>query len=660
VKALARGLWLPALSAVSLVAAIQARQTPVVPQQPVFRVGVDHVAVDVVVTDSHDTPVTDLKPGEFRILDNGKPQTIADVQYVSVPVEHETAERARPAVPEPDVATNVPPSPRSRLFVLVIDDLHILESQIVPLKRVMAEFLQALAPDDQVAVVFVGHSNLSENFTTDRARILKTLDRVRAALGFGLDAFGMNDPRNGRFVLSYGRSVASVLKNVAMSLAGSENARRAIVYVSNGVALDREMATEIGQPGQPEALELYHYLDDAYATAKQADVPIYTLDPRGLAMPEDAVRGGISVIHSEIIREQIAHNITIQQNYLSDVAINTGGRAFINQSNPARAIDEIVAENGSFYLLGYYPNPFVRDGRFHDISVHVTRPGVRVRARSGYMAPSASPATASAKDTLDTALGAGVDVSALSLRAFAAPVQPGAKGMTTVVTIEVAYPVQAGGPAEIDDTLRTSVLALDPDGKVKASSTGEMHFSGRAPRAGPAVFMVDDAIDLPSQPLTLRVGVASRALGKAGTIQLPIDPLRPSDSKLQLSGIVIGLASAREGAMRADAIRTLVPFQPTTTRTFRAADALRVFARAFWKSEEAAVEATLAVTGAGSGMTPRTITLPSSSGRNGHREATLDTTVPLAGLARGSYALAITARLTNGQTAARTVPFVVR
>ena len=50
----------------------------------------------------------------------------------------------------------------------------------------MPHFLSALAPDDVLGVVFVGYSNLSQNVTTDRALLSKTVDRVRDALGFGL------------------------------------------------------------------------------------------------------------------------------------------------------------------------------------------------------------------------------------------------------------------------------------------------------------------------------------------------------------------------------------------------------------------------------------------------------------------------------------------
>jgi hypothetical protein len=330
-------------------------------------------------------------------------------------------------------------------------------------------------------------------------------------------------------------------------------------------------------------------------------------------------------------------------------------------SDLPRAVREIVGENGSYYVLGYYPDPLVADGKFHDLKVHVNRPGTRVRARLGYVAPSLARTTVTMGDALDAAMKSGVNVSGLPIRVFAAPLAAGTKGVATAVTVEVSYPASPDGSRAIDDTIDLGVIAVDADGQIKAQSRREMKFSGTAPASGPLAFVVDDAIDLPSQPLTLRVGVASRALGAAGTSQVLVDVPKLATSRLQISGVVVGLdGAAREPSMNAALLGALVPFQPTLARAFAPDDTLRIFGRIFWKgSDQPGV--TLTVTGAGVSQL-QTAAIISSALANGRREAVFDMRLPLKELnvPSGRYQLVVNGRLQNGQSAERVIMFGVR
>ena len=49
------------------------------PQQPTFRLRVDYVEVDVVVTDQQGNLVKDLKKEDFQVLEDGKAQTVSAV-----------------------------------------------------------------------------------------------------------------------------------------------------------------------------------------------------------------------------------------------------------------------------------------------------------------------------------------------------------------------------------------------------------------------------------------------------------------------------------------------------------------------------------------------------------------------------------------------------
>ena len=50
------------------------------------------------------------------------------------------------------------------------------------------------------------------------------------------------------------------------------------------------------------------------------------------------------------------------------------------------SVIEIAREPRVQYTLGYYPTNTRRDGKFRRLKVEATRPGLTVRARSGYWA----------------------------------------------------------------------------------------------------------------------------------------------------------------------------------------------------------------------------------------------------------------------------------
>ena len=185
-----------------------------------------------------------------------------------------------------------------------------------------------------------------------------------------------------------------------------------------------------------------------------------------------------------------------------------------------------------------------------------------------------------------------------------------------------------------------------------------MKFSGTAPSTGDITFLIDEALELPSQSLVLRVGVASQALGKAGTSQISLDVPKPGDGKFQMSGVAVGFdGPPRAAVMNASLIAQLLPFQPTTTRTFVSSDTLKLYARLFWKGKDQPT-VTVSQTGGASPLSAsQAVTTQQIDGRN---EAVLNTVWPLKGTAPGRYHLTVDARLPNGQHTSRVVTFEVR
>ena len=130
-----------------------------------------------------------------------------------------------------------------------------------------------------------------------------------------------------------------------------------------------------------------------------------------------------------------------------------------------------------------------------------------------------------------------------------------------------------------------------------------------------------------------------------------------SDARLQMSSVVIGFAGPpREPALGVDLIKAILPFQPTTTRTFTSIDSVRIVARSFLAGNDGSVNITLRVRGLDT-FAPQQTELAGTQRSGGRREALVDVTLPLRGMMPGAYALELAARLPNGQSAMREVPF---
>src|SRR5262245_61631108 len=109
--------WLASATAIAIAVAGLAAQ-----QQPTFRRSTPYVSVDVVVTDKDDVAVRDLTKDDFEITENGRPQTIADFSFVSVPLGKRVIDVDAPPQPSSDVGSNASTPRSSRAIVIFVDD----------------------------------------------------------------------------------------------------------------------------------------------------------------------------------------------------------------------------------------------------------------------------------------------------------------------------------------------------------------------------------------------------------------------------------------------------------------------------------------------------------------------------------------------------------
>lgn len=144
-----------------------------------------------------------------------------------------------------------------------------------------------------------------------------------------------------------------------------------------------------------------------FEMANRANVSFYSIYPRGLAVFDSPIgpRRPPPLIDPRALglppKPHVdpgtdPGNLRSRQDALRELAANTDGLAVINTNNIEGAMQRIVADLTSYYLLGYYSSNTKLDGKFREITVRVKRPGVQVRARRGYRGPTADELTRAA------------------------------------------------------------------------------------------------------------------------------------------------------------------------------------------------------------------------------------------------------------------------
>ena len=93
-------------------------------QPPItFKVEVNYVEIDAIVTDAQGNFVRNLTKDDFQVLEEGKPQAVSVVSLVDIPIEQFDPPLFKAKPIEPDVRSNRKEF-NGRVFVLVLDDLN--------------------------------------------------------------------------------------------------------------------------------------------------------------------------------------------------------------------------------------------------------------------------------------------------------------------------------------------------------------------------------------------------------------------------------------------------------------------------------------------------------------------------------------------------------
>jgi VWFA-related protein len=592
---------------VALVAG-QAPQTSA-PPTPTFKAQVEYVEVDALVTDEEGRLVPDLTKDDFQVFEDGKLQTITSFSLVNIPVER--AERplfaARPI--EADVQSNARPFD-GRIYVLILDDLHVSFFRTPRVRAAARQFIeQNLGANDLMAVIFTGgRAQDAQEFTSNKRLLISAVDKFTgrklpsATISRNNEYFRQSvapiqdaripDPDEQQRVYNT-RSLLSTLRQVAEWFGGVRGRRKTMMLMSEGIDYDvTDLFRRFDQPVSA-AGSIMADIREAVAATARSNVSIYAVDPRGLSdSSDDSIEVQEFADHEDrsagIGPASLRNEMRVSQDSLRELAEETGGFAAVNQNDLGDAFARIVRDNSNYYVLAYYPPSDKRDGKFHRIEVKVNRPGLTVRARRGYMspkgkAPKKDTPTAGMSPEIFDAINSPLQVSGVTMRAFAAPFKGAEPNASVLVGLELrGQDLTLAGSSKVE----ISYMAVDAKSKVHGGHNDALALTLKPEsqaRVAQSGIRLLNRMELAPGRYQLRIAARDQGKNAVGSLVYDLEVPDFYKAPFAMSGVV--LTSLGSGAMmtaKADEqMRAVLPAAPIAQRAFPQNDEIALFAEVY-------------------------------------------------------------------------------
>ena len=318
--------------------------------EDVVRTDVSLVQLNVGVVDPQGRAITSLSRNDFAVYEDGVKQPILHFEPTHAPFS----------------------------LVLLLDMSGSTVNFRPQLKQAAWRFLDALAPEDRVAVIqFNAKIKNLAGFSMDRKKAAYAIEiadgagntHLYEALSYALTQLNKEGKRR--------KAIVVLTDGLDTHLRNSDR-----ISVRNAQTDQEAMATIDAKASSA--------LNAVLTSADRQGVTIYPLalpsgDPKRL--PSIAAAAGVS---SPLPPDPIIMGIyTAARTRLQSLADRTGGR--LNEihrlDQMARLYAEVAADLRSLYTVAYQPqNGRARDGKWHEIRVEVAQPALIARTRPGYFA----------------------------------------------------------------------------------------------------------------------------------------------------------------------------------------------------------------------------------------------------------------------------------
>lgn len=338
----------------------------------VIRTDTQLVSVPAVVTDSTGHPLAGLKPENFRLIEDGQPQTIANFGTTETPFE----------------------------IALLLDTSGSTRDDVALIRAAANSFIEALRPGDRVGIVAfntarngndaIATVDLLSKLTGDRGELRNAIENLGSSNGTPyydalqkvVDAVFQNPPSDE----VRGRRAVVALTDGVDSASNSDFATAKLKLSQAGVAC---YFVQINTEDFVEDRLMKDCQDDGQLSLSQRQIERYR---RLITPPPKAEDFNSFCSMGPFERMSISRELyNIARREMNDLSRVSGGRSFqaATLADARAAFARVAADIGTLYSIGYYPTNKARDGKFRTIKLELkgVQTKAQVRARDGYYAP---------------------------------------------------------------------------------------------------------------------------------------------------------------------------------------------------------------------------------------------------------------------------------
>jgi VWFA-related protein len=486
------------------------------------------VVVDVVATDSKGQPVPDLKPADFTLLEDGKPQKISGFNF-----EHPGSAPAPTAQAQlpPSVVTNAPKFQSNSLNVILFDTVNGEFAEHAYARDQLLKFLNTAELGRPVAIFALQNQlKLLHDFTTDNkslsAAVAKYRPPAQTINSESIESRASAFSTRGDYHTSE-RGIETTLNQLnalAKVLAGYPG-RKNLIWLSESfpLTLFPETTNQLNMDGQS-----LRSAGNGQSNQQnlQTSAPFKTYGALVKKVSDSLMAAQVAVY--PVDAGAVGKNDHLaSQHTMENMAESTGGKAFKNSNDLVLGLRTGIEDGSTYYTLTYYPENKKWDGLFRTIQVKSSRSNVSLRYREGYYALDPEKINKEDSDAVAENFSRLLELDAPSATqiVFQAQVQPPSeKSKKVVVTFHIdprtlAFEQKDGGMEFARLSCTVWAYGKDKDKPIMSNGTvsANLKASEYQQMLQQHFLPCERQLELKPGTYALRMGVLDRSTNKMGT-----------------------------------------------------------------------------------------------------------------------------------------------